>query len=94
MNQTPIFILGWIIEFAPFAQFCPIPSPLFLLIFSQVYQVFFPVSYGELDFDTVFFLKNQSKGGWNWTKLSFAGGSYDPSHYKNWGLIHLRNVEG
>ena len=93
MSQIAIFIFGWVIRITPYAQFCQIPSPLFLLIFSQVYQVFFPVLYSQLDFFTVF-LKNQYKGGRNWTKLRFGGGSYDPSQYKNWGLIHLRNVEG
>ena len=91
-NQTPIFKLEWVLQFTPYAQLCPIPSPLFLLIFSQVYQVFFPVLYSQLDFFTVF-LKNQYKGGRNWTKLRFGGGSYDSFQYKNQGLIHLRNVE-
>ena len=91
--ETLIFRSRWVVGITPYTQFCPIPSPLFLLIFSQVYQVFFPVLYSQLDFFTVF-LKNQYKGGRNWTKLRFGGGSYDSSQYKNRGLIHLRNVKG
>ena len=34
VNQTLIFISGWVVGINPYAQFCPIPSPL-LLIFSK-----------------------------------------------------------
>ena len=34
VNQISIFISGWVVGITPYAQFCPIPSPL-LLIFSK-----------------------------------------------------------
>ena len=34
VNQISIFISGWVVGITPYAQFCPIPSPL-QLIFSK-----------------------------------------------------------
>ena len=93
MNQTPIFTLGWVIEFTPYAQFCPIPPLLLLLFLSQVYQVFFPVFSCKLDCNTLI-LKNQCKRGCNWTKLNFRYDTYDQSQYRHGALINLRNFEG
>ena len=91
--ETLIFRLEWVVGITPYAQFCPIPSPLTIDFFKKLLLIYKKKQ-----------AKNSQKslcekmemwgGGRNWKKLNIGGDSYDPSQSKNQYLYNSRNLEG
>ena len=75
VNQISIFISGWVVGITPYAQFCPIPSPLLLIFLKNGFEVKLTIENWQKDPNLLM-----------WKKCKYGGTELDKTECRGWFL--------